>query len=190
MGKRVDVLSNYTGSGSQIDISVDQLLQAPVAEDWLRMVMEKALAVAVEAEQERWQVSLFLTDDATIQELNDSYRGLNEVTDVLSFSTTHPGHWEGDDIPDGSPLPTEAAWEAFSLPPGEPSPLGEVVVSYPQVCRQATLFDRTISQELALMIVHGVLHLVGHDHLKPGEQAAMQAREQLALAEIFPKERD
>ncbi len=181
-------LTDSPGPSSQIDISVDQPFQSQVAEDWLRMVMENALRVAVGAGQERCQVGLFLTDDATIRELNANYRGLDEVTDVLSFSTTHPGHWEGDeDDRDAPRCGEDAPLQSFALPPDELFPLGEVVVSYPQASRQAEQSNLLASHELALLIVHGVLHLVGYDHLEPEEQAAMQAREQLALEEIFPR---
>ena len=182
-GRLVSVLSNGPFFNSQIDISVDPPFWSEVAESWIRTVMEKALRVAVEAGSGGCQVSLLVTDDATIRELNASYRGLNEVTDVLSFSMTHPGHWEGDTVPDEL-FDME---QSFVLPPDEPFPLGEVVVSYPQVCRQAGDLGRPVCRELALMIVHGVLHLVGYDHLEPEEQAAMQAREQAALEDIFPQ---
>ena len=185
--RRVNALSSVPPIDSLIEISVDQPFQSEVAESWLHTVMEKALNVAMQDGPAGCQVSLLLTDDATIRELNATYRGLNEVTDVLSFSTTHPGHWEGDVDPDGLADPEQVLAQAFVLPPGELFPLGEVVVSYPQVCRQAGEFGRPTNRELALMIVHGVLHLVGYDHLEPEETAAMQAREGAALDEIFPQ---
>ena len=169
----------------QIDISVDEPFEALVSEAWLVRVMECALRAALPAEQPG-QVGLLITGDATVQELNREYRGLDEVTDVLSFSATHAGHWEGDEPPEdeGEDLP----FPDFVLPPEELPPLGEVIVSYPQTERQAEQRGEPVERELALLLVHGVLHLVGHDHLEPEETELMQARERVALAEIFPAE--
>ncbi|MFQ6030720.1 MAG: rRNA maturation RNase YbeY, partial [Dehalococcoidia bacterium] len=75
----------------------------------------------------------------------------------------------------------------FVLPPGELPPLGEVVISYPQAQRQAPRLGlgQPVDQEVALLIVHGILHLVGHDHLEQEDAARMQAKEQAALASVF-----
>jgi probable rRNA maturation factor len=152
-----------------------------VSEEWLRMVLECALRVALSAEQ-TGQVGLLIADDETVRELNRVYRGLDEVTDVLSFSATHAGHWEGDTPPAGE---AELHFPEFILPPDELPPLGEVIVSYPQTLRQAAQRGEPVERELALLLVHGVLHLVGHDHLEPEETELMQARERAALAEVF-----
>ena len=77
-------------------------------------------------------MSLLITEDDTVRGLNAQFRGLDEVTDVLSFSSEHAGHWEGESEPPG-----ETGGVDFVLPPGEPLPLGEVIVSYPQAQRQA-----------------------------------------------------
>ena len=176
------------------------------------------------------QLSLLLTDDATVRALNAQYRGLDETTDVLSFSSEHPGHWEGDDEPPGS-LPDSAPGgvsdgvidgfsvpdsaiggvlegvvggfsvphsasggvpegvvgefvDGFILPPGEPRPLGEVVISYPQAARQAAAAGRSVDGELRLLVVHGTLHLIGYDHAEPGETRLMQSLERAALQRL------
>ena len=169
----------------QIDISVARPFRQEITEPWLRKVMEAGLAAAL-PEDEPAQVSLMVADDATVRELNRKFRGLDEVTDVLSFSASHPGHWAGESpepedrfirFDDSSPLP-------FVLPPGEPPPLGEVIVSFPQTKRQAQERNIPVGQELALLIVHGVLHLVGHDHMEPEDTAQMQTKERAALAAV------
>ena len=153
-----------------------------VQEDWLKAVMEKALGVAIPG-GEACQVSLAVTSDETVRGLNRDYRGLDEVTDVLSFSASHSGQWEGDTPPDKLEFPATAASEApaFVYPPDETAPLGEVIIAFPQAQRQAAQRGAPVDEELALLIVHGVLHLVGHDHAEPEEQAEMQARERAAL---------
>ena len=142
------------------------------------------------------QVAVMVTDDNTVQGLNHEYRGVDEVTDVLSFSADHPGHWEGvDEVPQdrlGTSLPTDEAFP-FPLPPDELPTLGEVIISYPQTQRQSRAQaeklrmteEEALKRELALLLVHGVLHLVGHDHIESGQAADMQAKEQAALAPIF-----
>ena len=212
--------------GRQIYISVSEDFRQDLSEDWLEQALRLALSEAL-LPDEPCQVSLLVTDDATVQELNRDYRGLDEVTDVLSFSATHSGHWEGiaepppasiesmaepmaatepmgaigaigsieiveaaeagasDSDPEAFPAFAPDDWPDFVLPPDELPPLGEVIISYPQTRRQALALDRPVDQELALLIVHGVLHLVGHDHLEPEETARMQAREQAALSALF-----
>ena len=152
---------------------------------WLRAAVVKALGVAL-PEGEACQVSLAVTSDETVRSLNRDYRGLDEVTDVLSFSPSYSGHWEGEaDPPEVENLETaDPDIPAFVYPPGEAAPLGEVVVAYPQAQRQALQRGVPLDQELALLIVHGVLHLAGHDHLEPLEQTKMQEKERAALEAI------
>ena len=133
------------------------------------------------------QVSLVIADDATLRELNAQFRGLDEVTDVLSFSANHPGHWlgESDLAADRYIQPGNEAAFPFPTLDGGPPPLGEVIVSLPQARRQAEERDEPLDRELALLIVHGVLHLVGHEHQNSEETALMQSREQAALTSLF-----
>ena len=147
-------------------------------EDWLMQIAQTALGVALNG-TDAVQMSLLITDDATVHNLNAQFRGLDEVTDVLSFSSAHSGHWEGEAEP-----PEDTGGFDFVMPPGEPSPLGEVIVSYPQAERQAEERSTPLEHELALLVVHGVLHLTGHDHLEPEETALMQSKELTALAAL------
>ena len=169
----------------EIDISVDEPYQQELSEVWLRTGMEAALVEAL-PQGEPAQVGLVVTDDKTVQELNRQFRGLDEVTDVLSFSASHSGHWEGDpqESDEASPESVDSEELNFVLPPGEPSPLGEVIISFPQTIRQAQERNGPVEQELALLIIHGVLHLVGYDHMEPEDEAQMQAKERSALAAV------
>jgi probable rRNA maturation factor len=165
----------FTGS-----ITKDILGDIPGAspEDWLMRLAVAALDVALKGTDPA-QMSLLITDDETVRGLNAKFRGLDEVTDVLSFSADHAGHWEGDAEP-----PDDMGGFDFVMPPGEPSPLGEVIVSYPQAKRQAEERGAPLEHELALLVVHGVLHLAGHDHLEPEETELMQSKERTALAAL------
>ena len=124
-------------------------------------------------------LSLALADDETVRRLNRDYRGLDETTDVLAFAFHHPGHYEGE----GSPPPTPED-DPFMTAPQEEDFLGEVVISYPQCVRQAQAEGREVDEELALLVTHGVLHILGYDHLTPDEERIMHEREAAALATV------
>ncbi len=158
-------------------------MEAELSQAWLQRVLEEALRVTLEP-NEPAQVSLVIADDATVRELNAQFRGLDEVTDVLSFSANHPGNWQGESelATDRYIQPGNEAAFPFPALDGGPPPLGEVIISLPQAQRQSEERDDPLDRELALLIVHGVLHLVGHEHLDSEETALMQGREQAALA--------
>ena len=115
-------------------------------------------------------MGLVLADDDTVRGLNREYRGLDESTDVLSFSDIHQGHWEGEDEPPDNEVP-------FIQPAEEVTHLGEVIISVPQATIQASDSSRSLKEELTILTIHGVLHLLGFDHVQPSDQACMQAKE-------------
>jgi len=110
-------------------------------------------------------LTLTLVDDDEIREINRRHRRIDRPTDVLSFP-----------LIDGT--------DGFALPPGAPRELGDVVVSYPRAIAQAEEYGHTVERELAYLVVHGVLHILGHDHEDPAEQAIMRAREEAALGVV------
>jgi len=175
---------------SQIEVSVARNFRRRVSDEWLRAVVDCALQLALSPGHGGGQVSLLLADDATVQGLNRQFRGLDEATDVLSFSAAYPGPWEGaDQAPQDRYLkPGEVDAMPFVLPPDQPPMLGDIVISYPQARRQALALGEPVAKELARLIVHGVLHLVGYDHHQPAEAALMQAREGAALLLAFSRQ--
>jgi probable rRNA maturation factor len=132
-----------------------------------RATLRAACAAAIAGEGIGGPVVLTLTlvDDDEIHRLNREHRGVDRPTDVLSF-----------------PLVDDTA--SFALPPGLPRELGDVVVSYPRAVAQADEYGHSVERELAYLVVHGVLHILGHDHEMPEEQAVMRAREEAALAVV------
>lgn len=156
--------------------------------DWLAGCIRHGLAQALPPDA-AGQVSLLLTDDAVVRELNRQYRGRDATTDVLSFSAQHGGHWQGDDevggASDGDGDGDSDGNDGFPLPDGELPPWGEIVISLPQAVRQANAAGVPLRRELALLLVHGALHLLGYDHYDADERAEMQALERAALAAIF-----
>ena len=131
---------------------------------WVRRRALTALArraLTAEAAPVPAQLSIAIIDDETVRELNRRYRGVDAPTDVLSF-----------DLEDG---------DAFVAPPEGARQLGEIVISYPTAARQADEAGHAIDEELAHLLVHGVLHLLGYDHGSPKEARAMHEREEALL---------
>jgi probable rRNA maturation factor len=108
------------------------------------------------------QLSIVITTDAEIHALNRRYAGDDRPTDVLSFSQE-----EG---------------EPFAAPPDEPRRLGDVIISLETAERQASAAGHDLDAELAHLLVHGVLHLLGYDHAEPQEEREMRERERALLA--------
>ena len=162
-----------------IDLQVFPAFRALVSRQLLRRVATEALHTADPMGVQG--IGVVIADDPTLQELNLSYRGYDEVTDVLSFSGEHSAD---DAIPEI--LPPSAEDTAFPAIEEEEEGLGEVVISYPQAARQAPEHGQPVDRELALLLVHGVLHLFGHDHVDAKEEATMREMEQRTLARVFP----
>ena len=234
----------------QIDVRVFSAFRDPVKAAWVRRVARAALAIADEGGDRT--VSIVIADDDTLHDLNRRFRGLDEVTDVLSFGDsgedgsgyevpafaetteppaptpppdhphpnllpsrekgTEPRGNDGDaraypspDHPHPNLLPSrEKGTEprgndegkgasdpgvVFPSLPDEPASLGEVVLSYPLAIRQAGEHNVAVEDEAALLIVHGVLHLLGHDHAEPGEEVTMKALERAVLDSLNPSAR-
>lgn len=114
-------------------------------------------------------LSVVITDDAEIQVLNRQFRGIDAPTDVLSF---------GQEPTEAGP---EQAGFSFVTAQEEPPYLGDVILSYPRAVEQAVEHGHSTEQELRLLIVHGVLHLLGYDHATPEQEAEMWARQDACL---------
>ena len=153
-----------------------------IFEEFDGLVSERSLGraaqVTLDHERVDRSLSLVIADDATVQDLNKRYRGLDETTDVLSFAFDSQGHYYGKDSP-----PTDWTEEVeFVLPASEGNGLGEVIISFPQAVRQAADAGRDVNDELVQLVTHGILHLLGHDHMEQDEQRVMAAREKAILA--------
>ncbi len=133
----------------------------PVAPEALAAVVRRAIQETVRLAAEDlpgegpFAVSVTLADDATVQALNRDWRGRDRPTNVLSFPA-----------PAGMPVP-----------PGEPRPLGDLVLSGPVLVREAAVAGVPLEEHLAWMVIHGMLHLLGHDHMEEEERRRMEALE-------------
>ncbi len=126
-------------------------------------------ALAAEGVEFPCEVDVLLTGDSGIHAVNLDMRGVDRPTDVLSFPEfeLHPGQ-----------LPTEE-----DADPGTGLvPLGDMVISMERVAAQAKEYGHSNRRELAYLVTHSVLHLLGYDHLDEGaEKAQMRAREEAIL---------
>jgi probable rRNA maturation factor len=133
--------------------------------------LERAARTALEHEAQSLdsELSIILTDDVRLHELNLNYLGVDAPTDVLSFpaSETDPE--------------TGARY------------VGDILISIPRAETQAQAAGHALEAEVQLLVVHGVLHLVGHDHAEPEEKARMwkaqaEILERLGLGQIQIRE--
>ncbi len=117
-------------------------------------------------------VSLTLVRDAEMRELNREHRAKDAPTDVLSFPLYEP-----DAFDRGGPTAPRDAVDGERM-------IGDIVISVDTAARQAAAYDAPLEREVERLLVHGVLHLCGHDHMEPDERAIME-REERRLADAI-----
>lgn len=135
----------------QIDEQVQLVEAMPLAAlEGLVSVAERTLAYLGVVSD----LSIVIAPDEVVRELNAAHRGVDAVTDVLSFAA--------------EPLPPEI---------DEPPYLGDLIVAYPYTIAQAVAANHDPSDEFGLLVVHGILHLVGYDHDSAASQQVMWAKQ-------------
>ncbi len=138
----------------KVDVTDEQA--SPVSWAWLSRLARHALTLLAIAENA--ELSIVLVEPERMAELKASYFGINEPTDVLAF-------------PMDERTPSGVG----------PYVLGDVVLCPEIARRQAVEFRRSTDDEIALLLVHGILHLLGHDHAEDDERERMQAEEERIL---------
>jgi len=146
-------------------IELDIMIEAG---DWSRLAGAEALArraadaavVVAEETDEDFEVSVMLTDDARIRELNRTWRDKDKPTNVLSF-----------------PAPEQPGAEG-------PRHLGDIALAYETLVRESEEESKALADHYAHLIVHGILHLLGYDHEDEAEAETMEALEVKALATL------
>jgi len=167
------------GADEQHDVEVD-------VPRWVRLAR---LVLNDERVNERFgadvEMSLMFVDEQTIAELNERFLGGDGPTDVLAFPME-------DELPPSGRQPDQGGRGpgAPSDPGDPPALLGDVVVCPVIAGRQAHERGIPSDDELALLVVHGVLHLLDYDHAEPEETAVMRRREQELLARFRDLERE
>lgn len=134
--------------------------------------VEKLAQFVIEAEGKpsSTEASINFVTDEAIHELNRDYRGIDRPTDVLSF--------ECDGLDDDFD-------DAVADAAGEPYELGDIVIAPDVAERQTELYGTTFTDELSLLLTHGLLHLCGYDHIVEEEALVMEARERELLTRFY-----
>ena len=144
----------------ELDIMIEagDWVRLPEAESLAQRAAEAALAAA--EEDEAFEASVMLTDDAQLQELNRTWRGKDRPTNVLSF-----------------PAPEQ---------PGATGPrhLGDIALAFETLARESEEESKEFAHHFAHLIIHGILHLLGYDHEVEAEAEIMEALEVKALASL------
>ncbi len=118
-----------------------------------------------EGENSELEISLSFVDNQSIQSLNKEYRCIDLPTDVLSFA-----------LRDGS--------QQLFLPSGIPELLGDIIISVEKASAQAEEYGHSLERELCFLFTHGLLHLLGYDHMTGEEEVAMLAKQELYLQQM------
>ena len=114
---------------------------------------------------ENGEVSITLTDNAYIHKLNKQYRGIDRPTDVLSFALNES---EEPEIEGGMTV----------------NVLGDLIISVERAEEQAADFGHSVRREMAFLTVHGMLHLLGYDHMKDEEREEMEAEQRFVMEKL------
>jgi probable rRNA maturation factor len=123
---------------------------------------------------EGFTLCLMGCDDARIAVLNADFRGKGQATNVLSW----PSEERGAAVAGGAPVP---------VVPGsaqEPESLGDIAIAYETCAREAEAADRPMAAHVTHLIVHGLLHLLGYDHMTEEDAAVMEGHEVAILATL------
>lgn len=148
---------------------VDRVLLTLVIENknWteirrLKSLAEKTVEATLPARDRKKQITILFADDATLKSLNRDWRGKNKPTNVLSFP----------------------AAQNLKLPRGQAKPLGDIALAFETVKREAVQSGKTLKAHTTHLLVHGVLHLLGYDHMSDAEAELMEAREVKILKKL------
>ncbi|NLM69864.1 MAG: rRNA maturation RNase YbeY [Firmicutes bacterium] len=128
----------------------------------VRKVLETGLKVL--AVKDPVEISVTFVDNETIRTLNRDYRGVDQVTDVLSFAQE-----EGAE---------------FIQPQGAPRMLGDIIIALERAVEQSNEYNHSLEREVGYLTAHGLLHLLGYDHQTEEERHKMRELEELVMVEL------
>jgi probable rRNA maturation factor len=117
------------------------------------------------------ELGVVVTTDAEVRTLNRDYLGHDYDTDVISF-----GMGEEEDAIGGP---------GFVTPPERPAYLGDIAISYDRAVEQAPEYGHPVADEVAMLLIHGILHLVGYDDLEDAARDKMHSRQQELLESLY-----
>jgi probable rRNA maturation factor len=143
-----------------ISLQIASSFQNEVDPDLIEQSLKSTLRTVRQVEA--GTITVVITDRNTIRQLNRQYRGIDAPTDVLSF----------ENAPDPD------------FPDDDPDHLGDIIIAYPVAAAQAQAAGRQPHEEVALLVVHGALHLLGFDHDTPDAKEEMWAVQRHILSEL------
>ncbi len=140
-------------------IEINNLTENTIDEEWVKSIVEKV--IKTEGADTKQDISIAFLGPGRMRKLNKQYRKSNRVTDVLSFCQT------------------EIPFEKFKIGrPKKHQGLGEIVICPREVKKNARKFETDYQKELAKMLIHGTLHLLGYDHEKTEAEATKMEKKQ------------
>ncbi len=142
----------------EVEIAVDETSTGGIPDEWLSLLVAAARATLVQQESRAGELTILITDDARMAVLNQAHRKMAGSTDVLSFPT-------GD-----SPSIPELAHY-----------FGDIAISLPRARAHAAAGGHSPQEELQVLVVHGTLHLLGHDHAETSLKRRMWAAQEEIL---------
>lgn len=157
---------------------VDTMIEEPRWEGIDLPALAERAARATLADQEMdpdaWEISLLGCDDARIAVLNGDFRGKPAPTNVLSW----PAQELASEEEGGAP------WFPEAMLPDQPEGLGDIAISFETCAREAAEAGKPVADHVTHLLVHGVLHLLGYDHIREGDAALMEKIEVRVLATL------
>ncbi len=121
-----------------------------------------------------YEIAVLACDDARIAVLNADFRDKDKATNVLSW----PSEERGAEVEGGDPLPPEQSL------PGMPEELGDIAISYDTCLREAEAAGKPLSEHCTHLMIHGVLHLLGYDHIRDKDATLMEGHEVAILGKL------
>ena len=157
-------MTNYKRSIKKIEVNYNAISELPNEEKLIKEVVSRVL----EEEKVLPEVDVYitLTNNEEIHKINKEYRDVDRPTDVLSFPM-----YERDEI---AGLKNDTNDEIEKI-------LGDIIVSIEKVREQAEEYGHSFERELAYLVTHGMLHLLGYDHMIEEEKTVMRKREEEIL---------
>ncbi len=158
-------VGNVSAAAYRVSVIAEDSQRRRISQRWIRELVRGVLAA--ENVSPRSRIEILLAGDETVRQLNTAHLSEDAVTDVLSF-----------------PAIDGAETEGFPVISGGWTDIGQIATSIPQAERQAIEQGHRLQDEVAHLIVHGVLHLLEFDHLEVVDEARMRQREETLLKEV------
>ena len=172
---------------------IQNLTKARIDKKFLEKVAEKTLKIA--GVKKKAEISLVIVSNRKIKELNKKYRGIDKITDVLSFGQparnaslcSHNDAGGTETLLKNSRRKNKSRnpKTKFIEPPDKILRLGEIFISYQKAKIQAIQYQQTIKKEIAFLFIHGILHLLGYGHVREREAKKMRDSEKKILFSLF-----